>query len=166
MPPRPDNVQICIDSRLSVIAFCQNEKERTHAHTSIFRPLSYMWGRSRGMLCSAFRCSSLRSTHKPEVCSYRGHREEIRLTPDYRTSSSDGLSVVLHFVSEEAWRFRCSSRFSGGGVHLILANPSWRQLQERAEKIPGDKKHVEGMVSQSHCVAQFNTAHELPSSGR
>jgi hypothetical protein len=45
-------------------------------------------------------------------------------------------------------------------VHLILANPPWRQLQERAEKIPGDKKHVEGMLSQSHCVAQFNTAHE------
>jgi hypothetical protein len=45
------------------------------------------------------------------------------------------------------------------GVHLILANPLWRQLQERAEKIPGDKKHVEGMLSQSHCVTQFNTAH-------
>jgi hypothetical protein len=45
-----------------------------------------------------------------------------------------------------------------GGVHLILANPPWRQLQERAEKIPGDKKHVKGMLSQSHCVAQFNTA--------
>ena len=50
---------------------------------------------------------------------------------------------------------------SRGGVHLILANPPWRQLQERAEKIPGDKKHVEGMLSQSHCVAQFNTAHKL-----
>jgi hypothetical protein len=49
-------------------------------------------------------------------------------------------------------------------VHLILANPLWRRLQERAEKIPGDKKHVEGMLSQSYCVAQFNTAHKLPSS--
>jgi hypothetical protein len=28
-------------------------------------------------------------------------------------------------------------------VHLMLANPPWRQLRERAEKIPGDKKHVE-----------------------
>jgi hypothetical protein len=34
-----------------------------------------------------------------------------------------------------------------GGVHLILANPPWRQLQERAEKIPGDKKHVGGILS-------------------
>ena len=54
----------------------------------------------------------------------------------------------------------------GGGVHLRLANPLLRQLQERAEKILGDKKHVEQMLSQSHCVAQFNTAHKLPSSGR
>jgi hypothetical protein len=27
-------------------------------------------------------------------------------------------------------------------VHLILANPPWHQLRERAEKIPGDKKHA------------------------
>jgi hypothetical protein len=26
-------------------------------------------------------------------------------------------------------------------VHLILAKSPWRQLRERAEKIPGDKKH-------------------------
>jgi hypothetical protein len=31
-----------------------------------------------------------------------------------------------------------------GEVHLILANPPWRQLQERAQKILGDKKHAEG----------------------
>jgi hypothetical protein len=53
-----------------------------------------------------------------------------------------------------------------GGVHLILANPPWRQLQERAEKILGDKKHAEGMLSQGHCVVQFNTAHKLPGRGR
>jgi hypothetical protein len=29
------------------------------------------------------------------------------------------------------------------GVHLILANPSWRDLQQRAQKIQGDKKHVD-----------------------
>jgi len=46
-------------------------------------------------------------------------------------------------------------------VHLILANPPWRQLRERAQKIQGDKKHVEGILSQSHCVAQFNTAQEM-----
>ena len=50
-------------------------------------------------------------------------------------------------------------------MHLILANPPWRQLQERAEKIPGDKKHVEGILSQSPCVAQFNTAQERPKKG-
>jgi len=45
----------------------------------------------------------------------------------------------------EARRTRCPSGFSGReeGVHLMLANPPWRQLRERAEKIPGDKKHVE-----------------------
>jgi hypothetical protein len=51
------------------------------------------------------------------------------------------------------------------GVHPILANPPWRQLLERTEKIRGDKKHVEAMVSQGHGVTQFNTAHKLPSSG-
>jgi hypothetical protein len=71
-------------------------------------------------------------------------------------------------VAFRRWRSVASSVFVTllrGRVHLILANPSWRQLQERAEKIPGDKKHVEGMLSQSYCVAQFNTAHKLPSSG-
>ena len=53
-------------------------------------------------------------------------------------------------------------------MHLILANLPWRHLQERAEKIPGDKKHLESMLSQSHYVAQFNTntAHRLLSSAR
>jgi hypothetical protein len=50
-------------------------------------------------------------------------------------------------------------------MHLILANLPWRYLQERAEKIPGDKKHVESMLSQSY-VAQFSTAHKLLSSAR
>jgi hypothetical protein len=54
----------------------------------------------------------------------------------------------------------------GDGVHLVLANPPWRQLQERAQKIQGDKKHMQGMLSQSHCLAQFNTAHKLASGGR
>ena len=30
------------------------------------------------------------------------------------------------------------------GVHLMQPNPLWHQLRERAEKISGDKKHVEG----------------------
>jgi hypothetical protein len=54
----------------------------------------------------------------------------------------------------------------GDGVHLILANPPWRQLQERAQKIQGDKKHVEGMLSQSHWVTEFNAAHKRTSNGR
>jgi RIO-like serine/threonine protein kinase len=48
-----------------------------------------------------------------------------------------------------------------GEVHLILANPPWRQLQERAQKILGDKKHAERMLSRRYCVVQFNTAHKL-----
>jgi len=52
----------------------------------------------------------------------------------------------------------------GGGASDTGESP-WRQLQERAQKIQGDKKHIEGMLSQSHCVAQFNTAHKPPSSG-
>jgi hypothetical protein len=66
---------------------------------------------------------------------------------------SPGLRVLLRLVSGEE-------------MHLILANLLWRHLQERAEKIPGDKKHVESMLSQSHYVAQFNTAHKLLSIAR
>ena len=51
-------------------------------------------------------------------------------------------------------------------MHLILVNLPWRHLQERAEKIPGDKKHVQAMLSQSHYVEQFNTAHKPLSSAR
>ena len=67
-------------------------------------------------------------------------------------------------VAFRSWGSVASSAFVTllGGVHLILANPPWRQLQERAEKIPGDKKHVEGILSQSPCVAQFNTAQNRP----
>ena len=28
----------------------------------------------------------------------------------------------------------------------MLANPPWHQLRERAQKIPGDKKHVEAFT--------------------
>jgi hypothetical protein len=50
MRRRPGSVQNCIDSRLRVIAFCQHEEERTHARTSMLRPLSYVWCRRRGGL--------------------------------------------------------------------------------------------------------------------
>jgi hypothetical protein len=51
-----------------------------------------------------------------------------------------------------------------GGASDTGESP-WRQLQERAQKIQGDKKHIEGMLSQSPCVAQFNTTHKTPRSG-
>jgi hypothetical protein len=34
-----------------------------------------------------------------------------------------------------------------GGVHLILANPAGVNYESHAEKIPGDKKHVEGIIA-------------------
>jgi|ERR1700682_1674712 hypothetical protein len=60
--------------------------------------------------------------------------------------SSDGLSVVLHFVGGEARRIRCSSRFlwGVGCIWRILPGVSYKS---DAEKIPGDKKHVGGMLS-------------------
>jgi hypothetical protein len=64
MRPRLGSVQIGIDSRLSVIAFCDNEEGRTHAQTNILRPLSHLWRLFRGVLCAAFRSSSLRITRR------------------------------------------------------------------------------------------------------
>jgi hypothetical protein len=78
------------------------------------------------------------------------------------------LGWPQHSAAFRRWGSVASSVFVTllrGGVHLILANPPWRHLQERAEKIPGDKKHVKGMLSQSHYVAQFNPAHTLPNIG-
>ena len=40
----------------------------------------------------------------------------------------------------------------------MLANPAGVNYESHAEKIPGDKKHVEEIISQDHCLAQFNTA--------
>jgi hypothetical protein len=50
-------------------------------------------------------------------------------------------------------------------VQLIQASLLWRQLQERAQKIQGDKKRMERMLSQRHCVSQFNRAHRILKSG-
>jgi hypothetical protein len=46
-----------------------------------------------------------------------------------------------------------------GRVHLIVANPLWRQLQERAQKIQGDKKHIyKDSLIESLCRAvQYGT---------
>jgi hypothetical protein len=54
-------------------------------------------------------------------------------------------------VALRKWGSVASSVFVtllGDGVHLILANPPWRQLQERAQKIQGDKKHDRAILSQ------------------
>jgi hypothetical protein len=56
---------------------CPNEKERTHAQTVILRSLSYMWCRCREALCAAFRCSAFKTARRPDVCRFRGHREEM-----------------------------------------------------------------------------------------
>jgi hypothetical protein len=44
------------------------------------------------------------------------------------------------------------------GVHLMLANPPWRQLRERAEKIPGDKKHDIELEGFSHRVIALRSS--------
>ena len=53
----------------------------------------------------------------------------------------------------EARRTQCPSRFSGikRGASDTGESP-WRQLRERAEKIPGDKKHDPGLTEFSHRV--------------
>src|SRR5258708_26114439 len=51
------SVQNCTDSRRHVTAVCQNENERSHARTSILRPLPYLWRRRQKELCAAFRYS-------------------------------------------------------------------------------------------------------------
>jgi hypothetical protein len=49
-----------------------SEKERTHAQTSVLRPLSYLWCRCREALCAAFGCSALTTTCGPEALRGRG----------------------------------------------------------------------------------------------
>jgi hypothetical protein len=83
---------------------------------------------------------------------------------DAGTNLSNHLISPLPFRRGGSVANSVSVTLLRGEVHLLLANLPWRQLQERAEKIPGDKKHVESMLPLSHCVAQFNTAHDLPNS--
>jgi hypothetical protein len=53
----------------------------------------------------------------------------------------------------EARRTWCPSRFSGVRRGASDAGESpWRQLRERAEEIPGDKKHDPGLLGFSHGV--------------
>jgi len=47
------------------------KKVRTHAQTSLLRPLPYLWRRYQKELCTAFRWSALKTSRRPEVCRYR-----------------------------------------------------------------------------------------------
>ncbi len=53
-----------------------------------------------------------------------------------------------------------------GGMHLILANPPGVSYKSVPGKFRETRSTMEGMLSQSHCVAQFNTAHKSPGSYR
>jgi hypothetical protein len=44
------------------------------------------------------------------------------------------------------------------GVHLMLANPPWRRLRERAEKIPRDQKHDYELGGVSHRVIALRSS--------
>src|ERR1700732_4971759 len=72
-----DSFQNCSLTRLGLSAFCQNEKERTHAQTVILCSLSYMWCRCREALCAAFRCSAFKTARRPDVCRLRALEEEM-----------------------------------------------------------------------------------------
>jgi hypothetical protein len=72
-----DSFKNCTPTRLRLSAFCQSEKERTHAQTVILRFLSHMWCRYREVLCAAFRCSAFKPACRPEVGRCRGHRAEM-----------------------------------------------------------------------------------------
>jgi hypothetical protein len=59
-------VRNCLDSRLHLIAFRQNEEERTHAQVSILCPLPYVWRHCQDALRVLFRRSTLRTSHHLE----------------------------------------------------------------------------------------------------
>jgi hypothetical protein len=67
---RPDGVQNCTDSRPHVITFCQNENECTHVQATILRAMSYLWCRYQEELCAEFRGSTLKTSHRSEVCRH------------------------------------------------------------------------------------------------
>jgi hypothetical protein len=48
------------------------------------------------------------------------------------------------------------------GVHLMLANPRWRQLRVRAEMIPRDQRHDYELRGYSHTLSAFRSS--IPSS--
>jgi hypothetical protein len=52
-----------------------------------------------------------------------------------------------------------------GGMHLILANPPSDSYKSAPRKFRETRSTMEGMLSQNHCVAQFNTAHNLSGGG-
>jgi hypothetical protein len=53
------------------------------------------------------------------------------------------------------------------GVHLMLANPPWRSLRERAGKMPRPEARLRigRIFSRSYCAAQFNKAQKRSDRG-
>jgi hypothetical protein len=91
--------------------------------------------------------SAVRAAHSESVVARAVCRKHMTLAHDRTKRKRDGLSV------------RHASR---GGVHLMLANLQDSQLRERAGKIPGDKKHVEGFsrrIIALRSSKQYRSAH-------
>ena len=66
---------------------------------------------------------------------------------------SENKDVRVRPHKTEARRTWCPSRFTGVRRGASDAGESpWRQLRERAEEIPGDKKHDPGLRGFSHGV--------------
>lgn len=80
---------------------------------------------------------------------------------DASANVAEGLNVVLDFADGKRGELFVTLLWGSGASDT--GESSWRQLQERAEKIPRDKKHVKGMHSQSHRIEQFNTAQKCES---
>jgi hypothetical protein len=66
---------------------------------------------------------------------------------------SENKDVGVRPNKTEARRTWCPSRFTGVRRGASDAGESpWRQLRERAQEIPGDKKHDPGLLGFSHGV--------------
>jgi len=77
---------------------------------------------------------------------------DVGLRPQKR--KRDGLGVRHASQGEE-------------GVHLMLANPPWRSLRERAGKMPRPEARLRigRIFSHSDCAAQFNKAQKRSDRG-
>jgi hypothetical protein len=87
-----------------------------------------------------------------------GHRafHFVQLVESYVPKTHDFGQLLKKM---EARRTQCPSRFPGvwRGASDTGESP-WRQLRERAEKIPGDKKHDPGLGGFSHGVVALRSS--------